>query len=103
MFGSLLVLLADTILPFFRTPILPWFGEPIHPILSIFVAEYYCIFVFGVPFFMLFFIRWEFLAAHEITKPLVVVFVPSFPAASFCPHQCIGWLRGLASRALRLH
>ena len=69
-FESLLVLLADTILPFFRTPILPWFGEPIHPILSIFVAEYYCIFVFGVPFFMLFFIRWEFLTAHEITKPL---------------------------------
>ena len=51
-------------------------GQPAMP--SHYAAEYYRVYLFGMPFTILYYVLWKFLAAQSSMKPLVVVGLVSF-------------------------
>ena len=71
--GILAVLPPSAVLFFSTERMLLALGQPPAP--SALAAEYYRVYLLGLPFFVLYAMIWKFLTAQEITKPLVVVFV----------------------------
>ena len=71
--GIVAILPPGVVLFFSTERMLLALGQPAAP--SALAAEYYRVYLLGLPFFVLYAMIWKFLAAQEITKPLVVVFV----------------------------
>ena len=70
--GMIVIVPINIILFFTLEPVLLALGQPAGP--AAMAAEYYNVYMLGLPFFVLYNMAWKFLAAQEITKPLMIVF-----------------------------
>ena len=98
--GTVAIVPANIILFFFLEHILLFTGQPAGP--SAMAAQFYRVYMVGLPFLVLYVMVWKFLAAQEITKPLVLVFV--FNCAVVLPLSLwffVDWL-GLIGAAVAL-
>jgi len=72
--GSLLLIVPiNLVLARFMKAILTWVGQDEET--SALAAEWYRVYMFGLPFYALYNVAWKFLSAQEIMTPLVVVLV----------------------------
>ena len=69
--AAVLVLPFNIIVAVFLERILLWVGEPAIP--AMLATEYYQIFLWSVPFFILYMMQWKFLICQELVRPVVTV------------------------------
>ena len=72
--GSLLLIIPiNLVLAMYMKDMLIWVGE--DEMTSALAAEWYRVYMFGLPFYALYNVTWKFLSSQEIMAPLLVVLV----------------------------